>query len=117
MKTKLLSLLFVTLCLFLLGANAEAANIDFDAHHLSKDEVVWSFQSDDPRPLLYLVGVKIGSAEPKNCDDATNLFAVRDILSFEEGKWNPRGQEKFSLIFCAFNIHGFLETQLVIKFK
>ena len=112
-----LHLLFSLFLFGLFTTKAMATNIDFDAHHLSKDEVVWSFQSDDPRPLLYLVGVKVGSSTPKNCDDAKNIYSVRDILSVEEGSWNPKGVEKFSLIFCAYNIHGFLETKLVVKFK
>lgn len=116
MKTKLLSVLFWILCLFLVGAYTQAANIDFDAHHLSKDEVVWSFQSDDPRALLYLVGVKVGPKKPKNCDDAKNLFSVRDILRLEEGTWNPKGAAKFHLVFCAYNLHGFLESKAVLSF-
>ena len=117
MRLKILSVLFLTLIFFLVGNTTKAADIDFDAYQLSKDEVYWSFQSDDPRPLLYLIGVKKGTKVPKNCDDATNLFAVRDILTTEEGSWNPKGTEEFSIVFCAFNVHGFLEIKKVVRFR
>jgi hypothetical protein len=116
MKIKLLSLLFLTLVFFLASTKAQDSTIEFNAQQLNNGDVSWSIHSSDPRPLLYLVGVKEGPIGPNDCDDAKNLFAVRDVLTDETGIWNPAGTQRFSLIFCAFNIHGFLQTHKLVPF-
>jgi hypothetical protein len=94
-----------------------ATPIQFDVKPDGAGKGVWSFSSDEPRPMLYLVTLKSGSEDPKNCDDGTTLFAVRDVLSFESQSFNWPSANSATVQLCVLNLHGFVEQRLILSFN
>lgn len=112
--TKLISTFF--LALFLM-TSTPAAPVQFDVQPDGPGRGVWSFSAQEARPMLYLVTLKSGDEEPKNCDDGKTLFAVRDVLSFESQSFSwPKG-DSASVQLCVLNLHGFVEQRLILSFK
>ncbi len=67
--------------------------------------------------MLYLVTLKPGNETPVNCDDSRTLFAVRDILSYEEGSFTWPQAQDVSVQLCVLNLHGFVEKRIIKKLK
>lgn len=81
---------------------------------VEENRAVWSFESQDPRPLLYLVTVKYGSIAPKNCDDGKTLYAVRDVISYESLYHSPLAWGPSYYQLCTLTLQGHVKDRVVV---
>lgn len=101
----------------LISVGTFASPVQFDVRPDGQNQGVWSFQANEARPMLYLVTLKAGSEEPKNCDDGQTLFAVRDVLSFESDTFTWPDADSATVQLCVLNLHGFVEQRLILSFR
>lgn len=106
---------FKLFCLFVLSfsAFADFSTIDFTVEKESFNGYRWNLESDDPRPLLYLITFKTEEPSPKNCDDGLVLFDTRDIIRFETGSFSSNPKPSYAQL-CALTLQGFVTKRIII---
>jgi hypothetical protein len=99
---------------------ANFSTIDFTVEKTTQtdsglDQYVWTIESDDPRPLLYLVTYKTENPDPKNCDDGWVMYDTRDVLRLKSGTILSQTQPTFVQL-CALTLQGFVYKRIIVKF-
>lgn len=96
---------------------ANFSTIDFTVENSSINqrglpEFTWTIESDDPRPLLYLVTYKTENTQPKNCDDGWVLYDTRDVLRLQSGSFTSSPGPRYVQL-CALTLQGHVYKRVI----